>query len=166
MKRALAALAAAVVVASGCGGGTSPSHDLAWNGFSGGGAVKAHRTFSWGGTVLYNKTADPVTLRSVELVGATNGLRLIAVHAVPAEHDWTGLRRRDPAYVRRVPLDGTVVPPREGSSKGMGLLLVYVANPGRSHYDGLSITYEHDGDTLTQTIPSKINVVTKANPRA
>lgn len=167
MRRALATLAAAAaVVAAGCGGGASPAHDLAWNGFSGSGQVKAHRTFSWGGTALYNKTPDPATLRSVELVGATNGLRLVGVHAVPDPRDWVGLRRRDPAFVKRVPLDGWIIPPKGAGRSKVGLMLEYRANPGRSQYSGLLVTYELGGDVHTQTIPSKIHVLTKANPRA
>jgi hypothetical protein len=62
VRRTLALLlAAAVVVASaGCGGGGGRGTSLDWNGFSGGGLVKA-RPFSWGGTIIYNRDSEPLT---------------------------------------------------------------------------------------------------------
>jgi hypothetical protein len=120
-------LAAAIAVAAGgCGGGgTSPGSSLDWNGFSGGGLVKPHKTFSWSGTALYNRDSDPVTLRDVELVKPTNGLRLLAVYALPDPYDWVGFRRRYPAGVKRETLDGSISPAKgEGRSK-VGLLLEY-----------------------------------------
>jgi hypothetical protein len=168
MKRTLAVLAAtAIAVAAGCGGGdTSPGSSLDWNGFSGGGLVKPHRTFSWGGTALYNRDSEPVTLRDVKLVEPTNGLRLLAVYAVPDPNDWVGFRRGIASFVKREPLDGSIIPPKDAGRPKVGLMLVYQAEPGRSRYSGLSITYEREGDTYTQTIPSKLSVATKANPRA
>jgi hypothetical protein len=166
------ALAVALVVTAsgGCGGDEQGTALRELGGFTAVSGVirKSDKPFTYGAVAVSNTGSEPVVLKSVELVGARGGMRLLGSY-VNTTTKSVAIWPTFPGPGARVkPLDGIRVPQKP---PGVELILKLVrhgpastALPGKGKaawFTGLTITYDQGGETKTQTFDRKLTAWTK-----
>jgi len=170
MKRALALAVALVVAASGgCGDDGDGTALRELGGYSEVGAVvrKADKPFTYGAVAVSNTGSEPVVLRSVELVGARGGMRLLGSY-VNTNLKSVGVWPTFPGPGPVITSLDVITVPRKPPGVELILKLARHGPPARvkrhakgASFKGLSITYDQGGETKTQTFDRKLIVWTK-----
>lgn len=112
-----------------------------------------------GGQTLRNVSDEPLTLLSVDPVGATAGLDLVGIRGATFELGTGGDRVGAveefpiPEYEAAKPVRGIVLDPFEDSEEQVDLLLGLRTNTPVSGYEALDVTYRMSGKTYRVRVP-------------
>ncbi len=160
MRRGLTAVVVSVLALAGCGGSNLGPMQTVPCCSNTQAAVRAGRPFQFLVFPVANTSdSKAMTLRKVELVNQTPGVRLLGAYVLTQG----GTTVIDPSFpaARAKRLDsvaGYVVPPRSGPERSVDVALRLVAHPGPEHLGAVAIDYHSAGGSYSTALPESMSV--------
>jgi hypothetical protein len=158
--RGLLALALGLLAVAGCGSASTGPLQAVPCCTTTSGSVRAGQPFQFLVFPIVNTSdANALTLRKVELLDPTPGVRLLGAYAL--KRGGTGVI--EPAFpaarAKRLDrVDGYVVPPTSGAKRSIDVALRLVADPGPEHVGAVGVDYESGGSYYSATLPESMAV--------